>query len=186
MENNPDSIIKFWFEDIGKDLQFKKNKNLDDKIKLRFHGLLEKAKQGELDSWKNNPDSAFALIILLDQFSRNIYRDDKKSFEGDVLALNIAKEGIEKDFDKQIDSKRRAFFYIPFMHSENIEDQKKAIELFEELSNEHEGAKNNVKYAIAHKKIIEKFNRFPHRNQILGRESTREEIEFLKTKESSF
>lgn len=183
---NPDSIIKFWFEEIDASLQFKKDKDLDEKIKLRFGELLEKAKVGKLDSWKNNADSTFALIILLDQFSRNIYRDNKKSFEGDVFTLNIAKEGVEKGFDKQIDSKRRAFFYIPFMHSENLKDQEKAIELFEELSKEHEGAKNNVKYAIAHKKIIEKFNRFPHRNQILNRGSTNEEIEFLKTKESSF
>ena len=183
---NPDSIIKFWFEEIEKDLQFKKDKDLDEKIKSRFGELLEKAKQGELDSWKQSAESTFALIILLDQFSRNIYRDDKKSFEADKLALNIAKEGIEKGFDKQIDSKRRAFFYIPFMHSENIEDQKKAIELFEELSKEHEGANNNVKYAIMHKDIIEKFNRFPHRNKILGRKSTEEEIDFLKTSGSSF
>ena len=186
MQNNPDSIIKFWFEEITPKKQFKKDKDFDEKVKSRFGELLEKTKARELDSWKQSAESTLALIILLDQFSRNIYRDGKKSFEGDKLALKIAKEGIEKGFDKQIDSKRRAFFYMPFMHSENIEDQKKAIELFEELSKEHEGAKNNVKYANMHKDIIEKFNRFPHRNKILGRNSTKEEIDFLKNPKSSF
>ena len=186
MENNPESIIKFWFEEITPKEQFKKDKDLDKKIKSRFRELLRKAKAGELDSWKNNPESVLALIILLDQFSRNIYRDDKKTFDGDELALNIAKEGIQEGFDKQINPKRRMFFYMPFMHSENIEDQEKCIKLLEELAKENKKAKRNLKYSIMHKNIIEKFNRFPHRNKILNRESTREEIEFLKTKGSSF
>lgn len=186
MEANPNEIIKFWFEETKPRFQFKKDKDFDNKVKSRFGNLLEKAKIGELDSWKNNPESLFALIILLDQFSRNIYRDDKKSFEGDELAVKIVKEGIEKGFDKQIDPKRRMFFYMPFMHSENIENQERCIELIKELSKENKKAKLNLKYANMHKDIIEKFNRFPHRNKILNRESTEEEIDFLKTKGSSF
>lgn len=183
---NQDSILKFWFEGIDPSLQFKKDEKLDQEIKTKFGDLLEKAKAGELDSWKNNPESLFALIILLDQFSRNIYRNNGKAFEADKLALSIAKQGIEKGFDKQINPKRRMFFYMPFMHSENMENQEKCIELFEELAKENEKAKHNLKYAKMHKDIIEKFNRFPHRNKILNRQSTKEEIEFLKTKGSSF
>ena len=147
---------------------------------------MAKAKLGRLDSWKQSAESTLALIILLDQFSRNVYRDDEKSFEGDELALNIAKEVIEKQFDKKINPKRRMFFYMPFMHSENIKDQERCIELIKELAKENKKAKRNLKYSIMHKNIIEKFNRFPHRNKILGRKSTEEEIDFLKTKGSSF
>ncbi len=130
---------------------------------------------------KKSAKGCLALIILLDQFTRNIYRDTPKAFEFDSISLSIAKEAITLGRDTEIDKDKLAFIYMPFMHSEKLSDQKRAIELFEKAN-----LVGNIKYAIEHHDIIKRFNRFPHRNVILGRESSEEEMVFLRDEHSGF
>lgn len=183
---NPKRILEFWFEELEPSDWFKKSEELDSKIKEEFLETFQEATKGNLNNWRENAKSSLALIILLDQFSRNMFRDKKEAFENDSLALEIAKESIEKKFDLELGEKK-TFMYMPLMHSETIEDQKECIRLFSKATLENlEAYVNNLKFAIAHYEIIKKFNRFPHRNKILERESTKEEEEFLKQPNSSF
>jgi len=137
---------------------------------------------GEIDSWTNEAESCLAYIIILDQFSRNMFRDTPQMYAADSLALDASKYAIKKGFDKQV-KKGRSFFYLPLMHSENLENQEECIKQFEILS---EGKESGTEYAIKHRDIIRQFGRFPHRNKILSRESTKEEIEFLTKPGSPF
>lgn len=182
---NYNKILDFWFEELSPSDWFKKNEELDMKIKDKFLEIYEKGKEKQLESWLEKPDSSLALIILLDQFPRNMFRDTKQMFQTDSLALEYSKDSIKKNFDKEIE-KGKAFFYMPLMHSENLEDQKECLKIFEELSKEDNSYRENVKFAKMHLDIIERFGRFPHRNKTLNRESTKEEIEFLKQPNSSF
>ncbi|MBF8302770.1 MAG: hypothetical protein HW396_1051, partial [Candidatus Dadabacteria bacterium] len=154
---------------------------------------LELAVGGKLKSWENTPRGTLALIILLDQFSRNIYRGTAKAFSQDSLALYVCLRGIEKGFDKRLHPVERLFLYMPLEHSEDLEMQKKSVEYFSMLEKLFPAPPSLAsmvsefkKYAGMHYVIIERFGRFPHRNEILGRKSTPEEIEFLKQPGSSF
>ena len=148
----------------------------DAHIRERFESLVLSAANGELDAWKSTAEGRLALVILLDQFPRNMFRDSKKSFATDEKALLIVKEAIHKGFDQILSPVKRRFIYIPFMHSENIAEQKRCVELFESMTDDDPLSHD---YALKHLDVIEKFGRFPHRNKILGRESSEEELKYL-------
>jgi len=195
-------ILDFWFGDL-KDgevppqemsrMWWAKNRDIDEYIRKIFENDLLSAVKGELGDWESTPHGTLALIILLDQFSRNMYRDTPRAFSQDTQALSTAEEGIEKGFDRGLHPVMRVFFYMPFMHSESIDMQERSMALFGALEKDFtsprelaEMLSDNMEYAERHRAIIERFGRFPHRNRILGRESTTEEIEFLKQPGSSF
>lgn len=169
----PQDVLNFWFVESGFKKWYAKDPIFDQAIRERFGALHEQALRDELNNWRATPEGRLAEIILLDQFSRNIYRDSAKAFAGDALALQLAQEAVASGADQSVGLERRAFFYMPYMHSESKEAQLAGMPLFESTP--------NAKYAREHKEIIDRFGRYPHRNAILGRDSTPEEIEFLKT-----
>ncbi len=185
-------ILSFWFgksEDVnfGKADRawFAKNEEFDRTIRSQFLTTYQQAVKGDLDIWQESPQSCLALIIVLDQFPRNMFRNSPKAFATDNLAKKYAQNAISKGFDRQLLPVQRWFIYLPFEHSENIADQKRALELFSTLKKDPD-SQGAIQSAQKHYKIIERFDRFPHRNQILGRESTPAEKEFLKTPGSHF
>ncbi len=171
-----EGILRFWFEETKPYQWFRRDQIFDAAIRDRFTALHKNAVDEKLSSWGDNPRHALARIILLDQFSRNIFRDDPRAFAQDSLALDAATDAITREFDKSFEAKERAFFYMPFMHSENLAAQERSVA----LCKNHLPGSTNEPYAIEHRDIIKKFGRFPHRNKVLGRQSTAEEIEFLK------
>lgn len=192
-----DEILKFWFGQNpddpleNKSLWFKKDSSLDELIKEKFEGTLLKAKEGHLDSWKEEPESRLALLILLDQFSRNIYRDAERAFEADAQALEICLKGMEAKQDRHLTTVQRWFFYMPLMHSESREAQKLSLKVFADLKESaepdlKEALEGVYQFALRHAEIIERYGRYPHRNSLLNRTSTPEEIEYLKAPGSGF
>ena len=173
--------IDFWFTEIESKQWWQKDIGFDSMAQSRFGSLHEQAKAGELFEWRHTALGSLAEVIILDQFSRNIYRKKLESFACDSLALALAQVAISKDFDAELPKTERSFLYLPFMHSESKLLHTEAIKLFESLGNS-----NNLEFEHKHKAIIDKFGRYPHRNGILGRESTAEEIEFLKQPNSNF
>lgn len=178
-------ILDFWFKENSKNW-FVKSDGFDDQIKSNFLEIHSELSAGEHQDWKADPHSMLAMIIVLDQFPRNMFRNDKKSFASDPPALSLAREMVAKGFDKKLTPIERVFVYLPFEHSEDIEDQEKSVRLFAELKAGDENLDSYWDFAKRHYEIILKFKRFPHRNQILGRKSTPEEIEFLKEPGSAF
>lgn len=174
-------IIQFWFEEIDEASWFTKNDQFDALLKQKFSILHHAAASCELYHWRECAFGSLAEIIILDQFSRNIYRGKPKSFAFDNLALALAQVAIGRELDSKLSPKQRAFMYMPFMHSESSAIHEKAIELYSQP-----GLEQNLEFEYKHKEIIDKFGRYPHRNEVLGRESTPEEIEFLKQPGSSF
>lgn len=169
-------ILDFWFSPEVSQNWFVRSDDLDAKIKLNFAEAHRKAQAGELDHWTKTPEGALAVIILLDQFSRNMFRGSPHSFASDAKALAIAKYALAEGFDKNYNDQQKQFLYLPFMHSENIADQDMSITLYEKLGND-----SALDFAHQHRDIIAKFGRYPHRNAVLSRVSTAEELEFLKT-----
>ena len=176
---SPNEILKFWFEEITPQEQFMGGTELDDRIRDRFGAAWEEASGGGLADWMDSSDGALAMIILLDQFPRNMFRGSGRSFESDARALNYAGRAIEAGLDMQHPERRRLFIYMPYMHSERIADQERCVELIAERLPET-GALNHV-HARAHRDIIEMFGRFPYRNEALGRDSTPAETEWVET-----
>lgn len=174
-------VIKFWFEDIEPKQRFIKDLEFDALLREKFEKTHQLAAQGLLYAWREHPLDALAEIIVLDQFSRNMFRDMPEAFASDTLALVLAQEAIRKKFDKELDRSKQAFLYMPFMHSESKEIHDVAMFLFDQP-----GLEDNFNFEIKHKAIIDRFGRYPHRNKILGRESTAEELEFLSQPGSSF
>jgi uncharacterized protein (DUF924 family) len=174
-------VIKFWFEEIEPKQRWIKDTKFDALIAQRFGDLYKQASKEELKSWRSNAEGSLAEIIILDQFSRNIFRDTPLAFASDSLALEAAKEAIRKGYDKEINSEYLSFLYMPFMHSEEKEIHELALELFSQP-----GMDGAYEFELKHKAIIDRFGRYPHRNAILERDSTPEEIEFLKEEGSSF
>ena len=170
------SILKFWFNETKPDQWFRRDLALDAACRARFMALHQAARQGRLDVWRASPRPALARIIILDQFSRNIYRDDPRAFAQDDIALAAARDAIRRRFDKRFAASERAFVYMPFMHAEDLCAQNECVALFKAQL----PGTMNVPFAIQHRNIIERFGRFPHRNKVLGRQSTPEEITFLK------
>ncbi len=181
-----DSILTFWFFD-HKDKHFRKSQAFDALIRETFGLVLNSIRNGELDFWQNEPKSCLAGLVLLDQLSRNAFRDSPKAFSADERARTFAKIGIANGFDLMFTGAQRHLFYMPLMHSEYLDDQFMCEACF--LRSVKDGTPNaadNLKYATKHRVIIERFSRFPHRNKILNRTSSADEIEFLKGPGSSF
>lgn len=166
-------VLDFW-RAAGPGKWWKKDNAFDASIRSDFEETHLKASQGGLDDWLEAPETSLGLIIVLDQFTRNLFRNSARAFENDPKCLAIAKTAIELDFDKSGPQDLLAFYYLPLMHSEALEDQKLCLKLMEKT-----GLKPNIKAAIEHLDIIERFGRFPHRNKVLSRTSTPEEIAFL-------
>lgn len=184
MENslhNYQEVISFWFEEITPKQWWVKDQEFDNLIHQRFGQLHNAAIKGELWSWRNAALGALAEIIVIDQFSRNIYRNMPQSFAYDPIALVLAQNAILQKFDQELTPIMRGFICLPFMHSESALIHQEAVKLYQQ-----EGMSDNLDFEFKHKVIIDRFGRYPHRNAILGRESTLEEIEFLKTEGSSF
>jgi uncharacterized protein (DUF924 family) len=165
-------VLHFWRE-AGPSRWFRKDPAFDDRFRTRFLGAHEAALRGELDGWAGDAEGALALLILLDQFPRNAFRETPRMFESDGKALGIARQAMDAGFDMQVDETLRNFFYLPFMHSEQLADQDRAVELTRKLGDEP------LRYAVLHRDIIERFGRFPHRNAVLGRATTPQEQRFL-------
>lgn len=176
MKETAESILEFWFEELTEADWFSKNDELDEMIRHRFHACHNLARHGELYSWRVMPTGRLAEILILDQFSRNIYRGTPDAFACDPLALILAEELVLLEEDQRLSPQYRTFAYMPFMHSESRIMHALAEKLFREVKNEE-----SLKYELMHKKIIDEFGRFPHRNKILGRMTTPREAEFLKT-----
>ncbi|KEA65653.1 putative transmembrane protein [Marinobacterium lacunae] len=174
-------VLDFWFEEIEPAAWWKKDTAFDRVIESRFGALFEQACKGELYSWRKRADGRLAEIILLDQFSRNIYRDRPEAFAQDGMALVLAQEAISVGADVALSKPQRRFLYMPYMHSESALIHEAAQKLFL-----RSGSDDAYEYELKHKAIIDRFGRYPHRNAILGRESTAEEIEFLKQPGSGF
>jgi uncharacterized protein (DUF924 family) len=193
-------ILHFWFGDIKTASDYPKDKVglwfggssvLDHQIKTNYEKLVVAAAEGELDDWKSSPQGRLALIILLDQFPRNIYRNDPKAFAFDFLAQQLALEGIEGRDDLKLLPTERVFFYLPLEHAESLKLQKLSVGKFKEIvlaapTQLKSTYENYLDYAVRHLKMIARFGRFPYRNEILNRVSTPDEVEFLKGPDSSF
>ena len=174
MDKLAEEILDFW-TNAGMEAWYKVSDEFDDGIKARFKQAWTDALAGKHSDWQLDAKSALALIILLDQFPRNMFRGDGNSFASDRMALCVAKKAIEHNFDLEIDGVMRQFFYLPFMHSESLMDQDAAVRAF---CTRMPGT-NNLLHARAHRKVIRDFGRFPYRNDALGRESTDKEIAYL-------
>jgi uncharacterized protein (DUF924 family) len=174
-------VLQFWFNELTAKDWFRKDDSLDKTISTRFATVLEAAAACELYDWRQTPDGRLAEIIVLDQFSRNIYRDSPRAFAQDALALALAQEAVAIGADMALPVDQRAFLYMPYMHSESRLIHEKALTLFEQA-----GLENNLDFEKRHLAIIERFGRYPHRNAILGRQSTAEEVVFLEQPGSSF
>ncbi len=169
----PLDIVSFW-RDAGPERWFEQNDDFDQAIKSRFLAAHEAAARSELAAHEENAEGALALVILLDQFSRNMFRGGARAFATDAHARAVAGRAIARGFDQATDKTLRQFFYLPFMHSELLADQDRSVELYAAI-----GDADVSGYALAHRDIIAKFGRFPHRNRIVGRETTAAEQEFL-------
>lgn len=176
-----EDVLNFWFQELTPKDWWVKNTELDKLIEKRFLNTHQKAIKGELFSWRKSAEGRLAEIIVLDQFSRNIYRNDPRAFQYDVMALILAQEAVFLGCDKELAIEKRNFIYMPYMHSESLAIHEEALKLFDQ-----KGLEENLKFEYAHLAIIKKFGRYPHRNDILKRTSTSEEIEFLKGPNSSF
>jgi uncharacterized protein (DUF924 family) len=176
-----DAILKFWFEDLEPKQWWIKDLELDQLIIARFSEIHTRATCCELSGWRKTAQGRLAEIIVLDQFSRNMFRGSPLSFAYDALALALSQEAISSGADQHLTPVERNFIYMPFMHSESLQIHEDAVELFR--SN---GQQGNLDYELKHKAIIERFGRYPHRNKVLDRESTDDEIEFLQQPGSSF
>jgi len=175
------TILKFWFEDIDQSKWWIKDADFDNLIIERFSGIHSAARQGELYEWRTSPKGRLAEIIILDQFSRNMFRDSALAFACDPMALALAQEAISADAHKNLSATECSFLYLPFMHSESLKIHELAVKLYS-----GNGLKDSLEFELKHKAIIERFGRYPHRNKALGRVSTPAEIEFLKQPDSSF
>jgi uncharacterized protein (DUF924 family) len=169
----PSDVLAFWRE-AGPDQWFAKNTAFDGQVRTRFLATYEAAAAGKLADWENAPDSALALVIVLDQFPRNMFRGSARTYAADPLALALAERALARGFDQAVAPTDRQFFYLPFEHSEALADQDRACALFRA-----EGDADKLKWAELHADIIRRFGRFPHRNAALGRVSTPEELAFL-------
>ena len=186
------AILDFWFgtrsdaiAEHGKTLWFVKDAAIDATIRAQFMPSYELAVAGKLDAWRDTAKGSLAFVILLDQFPRNMFRGEPRAFASDGLAREVASESIERGFHLVLEPVERAFLYLPFEHSETLTDQQRSLDLFAALA-QHKGLQEMVRYAQLHYDVIERFGRFPHRNAILGSESTAAEQAFLSHPGSSF
>ena len=179
MENVPDpgDILDFWFSDEVRPRWFDSTPAFDRRLRQAYEDLWQRARRGELDHWQQSADGCLALAIVLDQFPLNMFRGEAESFATETQAIAVARAALERGFDRELPDERRAFLYMPFMHSEDFDDQERSVELFAQP-----GLEKNHRFARHHRDIIARFGRFPHRNAALGRASTAEEAEYLNSK----
>lgn len=185
-------MLDFWFGPVGspeygrpREAWFKKSDAFDDAIRARFLDLRERAAEGRLQPWRAAPDSLLALIVVFDQFPRNLFRGTSRAFSTDPEALAAAQLAVSRGFDRLLLPVQRWFVYLPFEHAEDLRLQHRCVELFEGLRSDPDSA-GAIDYARRHFEIIARFGRFPHRNAVLGRASTLEEVEFLRQPGSGF
>ncbi len=169
-----EKVLDFWFSEPVKKHWFRSTKELDKEIRIKFESVWHQAAANQLDHWKQSPKSALALIIILDQFPLNMFRSQAKSFSTEKNAIEISHHAIANKFDSKLTQTQLPFLYMPLMHSENIDDQNLCVALLENA-----GLDNNLRFAKHHRSIILKYGRFPHRNKILNRISTKDELEYL-------
>ncbi|MFC3282414.1 DUF924 family protein [Litchfieldella rifensis] len=174
-------VLAFWFDELTPRQWFAKDETLDREIATRFSSLLDAARHGELWQWRLSAMGRLAEILVLDQFSRNIHRDTPAAFAQDPQALALAQEAVAHRVDRHLDVTHKPFLYMPYMHSESLAIHDEALRLFDQP-----GLEENLRFEQRHRDIIARFGRYPHRNAILGRESTPEEMTFLQDPGSSF
>jgi uncharacterized protein (DUF924 family) len=177
----PHDILGFWFDELSPKQHFSKDTALDARMQARFGALLARAATDGLPDWRADAPGRLAEIILLDQFSRNIHRDTQLAYAQDALALKLARELVAQGEDHALPLARRVFAYMPYMHSEDLAAHAEALPLFSQA-----GLEENLRFLRLHTAIIERFGRYPHRNALLGRVSTPEELAFLQQPGSSF
>ncbi len=165
-----EAVLHFWFEELQKEQWFKRDDAVDRAIIDRFSAIYDAVRATDIDALIQSPRRAVAAIIVLDQFSRNMFRNDPRTFESDALALEIADRALAAGLDADLTQQERHFLCMPFMHSEALADQDRAIVLFDAI-----GKEDGIKYAMLHRDVIVRFGRFPHRNAVLGRQTTPEE-----------
>lgn len=174
-----DELLAFWFSDRVKPLWFNSTPEFDDELKDQYQDTYRAALNGELSAWEQTPQGSLALVICLDQFPLNMFRGKPESFDGEDPARQVTLRAIQRGFDQQLSEAEKAFLYMPFMHSEDIADQDYMVSLLSAA-----GLKDNLHWAKHHREIVRRFGRFPHRNTILGRESTPEETAYLQSEEA--
>ena len=187
----PQEILEFWFGDQARSLWFEKNADFDALIRQRFEATHQAALAGRLDYREDAAESCLALVILLDQFSRNMYRGSARAFATDAEARAVADRAIARGHDRTLQPDRRWFLYLPFEHSENLADQRRAVALFRAHAEataglDRERALELLDYALRHLAAVERFGRFPHRNELLGRETSEDEAAYLRDPRSWF
>ena len=186
MSPRAQTVLDFWFVETPSEKRFKKDPVFDQLIKDKFLKDYELASANECDDWQDTPMGTLALIILFDQFSRNMFRDDKKAFEQDTKARLIVNDAVHAGFLEEMDQNQRLFMLLPLIHSEEILDHEMAYFLLDKYLKDHPDLTNIKKFWQDHTKAIKQFHRYPHRNKVLGRKSTDQEIEFLKGPNSSW
>ncbi len=175
------SVNYFWFNETTPAQWWEKEIAFDAKVKARFGSLHSEAVRCELFHWRKAVEGRLGEIIVLDQFSRNLYRDDARAFSNDAFALALAQEAVQRGDDQKLPAIQKVFLYLPYMHSESLVIHEVALKLFAQP-----GLESNLDFEKKHKAILDRFGRYPHRNAVLGRPSTKEELEFLKQPNSSF
>lgn len=167
-------ILQVWFSDDVRPLWFNSTTEFDERLREEYQQVWGLARAGSYDHWELEPEGALALVIILDQFPLNIFRQDARQYSTESHAREVAGRAIDRGFDERLNDEQKAFLYLPFMHSESLRDQDRAVELFGKA-----GLENNLRYANHHRDVVRRFGRFPHRNAVLGRDSSREELDYL-------
>ncbi|MFT4649904.1 MAG: hypothetical protein ACI8XX_000793 [Polaribacter sp.] len=173
------ALVDFWFSEESSKYWFNSTLEFDQQLSAEYGAAWQQAKQGGLDHWKETAIGSLALVILLDQIPLNIFRGKPDSFSTESQSIEVARAAIDNGFDIELTTQQKSFLYMPFMHSENLQDQVLALELFDQP-----GLEGNLKFSKHHHNIVERFGRFPHRNKILGRDSNQSEIEYLNSKQA--
>jgi uncharacterized protein (DUF924 family) len=173
-----DDLLDFWFSDQSKKLWFNSTQKFDNEIHQKYGELWQQGRDGQLDHWQASAEGCLALIILIDQLPLNMFRGKAESFATEALSRDVARIAIQQGFDKKLSPEQQSFVYMPFMHSENLEDQDLSVQYFSES-----GLEGNLRFAKHHREIVQKFGRFPHRNEILSRVSSEDELDYLNSKE---
>lgn len=175
----PHEVLEFWFSDRVRPLWFNSNPEFDSELTERFLAAYLAAAAGALQEWENGAEGALALVIALDQFPLNMFRGQPRSFATEAAARGVARRAVDRGFDRRLTDEQKGFLYLPFMHSEDLRDQDLSVELYEKA-----GLADSLKWAKHHRGLIRRFGRFPHRNAILGRDSTPEERAYLASEEA--
>jgi uncharacterized protein (DUF924 family) len=178
-DNMPQEIVDFWFAEETRKLWFNSTSEFDRKLCENYQSVWQQASRGELDHWMETAEGCLALVVILDQLPLNMFRGSAQSFSTEARSREVTHFAIDRGFDQQLPVEQKAFLYMPLMHSEALEDQRLALELFDQP-----GLESNLRFARHHHAIIEKYGRFPHRNEALGRDSSTAETEYLNSKEA--